>query len=80
MTQKDKMLRLVLSSPELMNHYDYEMSDIDDLDINEALKSEIVIIATVARIINDLKRSSEESAQREVYNKIFNYLNDKLLI
>ena len=56
------------------------MSDIDDLDINEALKSEIVIIATVARIINDLKRSSEESAQREVYNKIFNYLNDKLLI
>ena len=32
MTQKDKMLRLVLSSPELMNHYDYEMSDIDDLD------------------------------------------------
>lgn len=80
MTQKDKMLRLVLSSPVLMTHYDYEMSDINDLDINEALRSEIVIIATVARIINDLKRSSEESTQKQVYNKIFNYLNDNLLV
>ena len=80
MTQKDKMLRLVLSIPELMSHYDYDMSDINDMDINEALRSEIVIIATVARIINDLKRSSEESTQKQVYNKIFNYLNDNLLV
>ena len=80
MTQKDLMLREVLNNEELMSYYHYTMDDVSDLDVYEAQSADNPIIAAVARIIKELDGSSDPNRQNEVYKKIFNYLNNNLLL
>ena len=80
MTQKDLMLREVLNNEELMSYYHYTMDDVSDLDVYEAQSADNPIISAVARIINELDGSNDPNRQKEVYIKIFNYLNNNLLL
>lgn len=80
MTQKDLMLREVLNNEELMSYYHYTMDDVSDLDVYEAQNADNTIISAVARIIKDLDGSNDPNRQKEVYTKIFNYLNNNLLL
>ena len=72
MTQKDKMLRMVLDDPKLRETYDYEPDDY--------LNSENAIVVAVAKIIKELNGSDDPSEQKRVYKTIFTYLNNNLLV
>ena len=50
MTQKDRMLQLVLNNEQLMKQYGYTAEQINDIDLHEALHSDNAVIASVARI------------------------------
>lgn len=79
MTQKDKMLQMVLDDPRLQEFYEYSRKDYDE-DIYEAINSDNAIVASVAKIIVELNGSDDPSEQKRVYQTIFKYLNDKLLV
>ena len=80
MTQKDKMLQLVLNNEQLMKQYDFTAEQLEDLDLQEALRSDNAVIASVARIIRELDGSNDASKQKEVYKKVFTYLNNNLFL
>lgn len=78
MTNKERMLHMVLDDTKLQELYDYDQSEYEDLYI--ALNSDNVVVASVARIIKELDGSTDESVQKKVYKTIFSYINDNLLI
>lgn len=78
MTNKERMLHMVLDDTKLQELYDYDQSEYEDL--YTALNSDNVVVASVARIIKELDGSTEESVQKKVYKTIFSYINDNLLI
>ena len=78
MSNKERMLHMVLDDTRLQELYNYEKSDYEDL--YDALNSENVVVATVARIIKDLDGSTEESVQKKVYLTIFNYINENYIL
>jgi len=78
MTNKERMLHMVLDDKKLQEHYEYDKSEYEDL--YTAMNSENVVVATVARIIKNLDGSTDESDQKKVYMTVFNYLNDNLLL
>lgn len=78
MTNKERMLHMVLDDTKLQELYDYDQSEYEDL--YTALNSDIVVVASVARIIKDLDGSTDESVQKKVYKTIFSYINDNLLV
>ena len=78
MNNKERMLHMVLDDPKLQELYDYDKSEYEDL--YQALNSENVIVAAVARIIKYLDGSIDESDQKKVYMTVFNYINDNLLL
>ena len=80
MTQKDRMLQLVLNNEHLMKQYGYSAEQLEDLDLQEALRSDNAVIASVARIIRELDGSNDASKQKEVYKKVFTYLNNNLFL
>ena len=73
MTQKDRMLQLVLNNEQLMKQYGYSAEQLEDLDLQEALRSDNAVIASVARIIRELDGSIDASKQKEVYKKVYLY-------
>ena len=73
MSNKERMLHMVLDDPKLQELYDYDKSEYEDL--YQALNSENVIVAAVARIIKNLDGSTDESDQKRVYMTMFNYIN-----
>lgn len=77
MTQKDKMLRMVLENPALQKDYEYSASDF--ADIYDALNAENPVVVAIAKIIKDYSGSDDLSEQKRVYKTIFTYLNDNLL-
>lgn len=77
MTNQEKMLSLVLSDANLIKFYELETSEI--LSISDALNSKQPIIVAIAKIIKGLNGSDVSSKQKEVYNEVFNYLNNNLL-
>ena len=77
-TQKDKMLMLVLKDPQLQNSYGYDASDYESL--SDALDSSNPVVAAVAKIIKELNGSEDQGEQKRVYQIIFNYLNNNLLV
>lgn len=79
MTQQDKMLKMVLDDPILQETYEYTRKDYD-MSVYEAMKSDKTIVSTVAKIIVELNGSDEPSEQKRVYQTIFKYLNDNLLV
>lgn len=78
MTNKERMLHMVLDDTKLQELYDYDQSEYEDL--YTALNSDKVVVASVARIIKELDGSTDESVQKKVYKTIFSYINDNLLI
>lgn len=78
MTQKDKMLRMVLDDPKLQETYGYEPDDYES--IYDALNSNNAIVVTVAKIIKELNGSDDPSEQKRVYKTVFTYLNNNLLV
>ena len=78
MTNKERMLHMVLDDKKLQELYEYDKSEYEDL--YTAMNSENVVVATVARIIKNLDGSTDESDQKKVYMTAFNYLNDNLLL
>ena len=78
MTNKERMLHMVLDDTKLQELYDYDQSEYEDL--YTALNSDNVIVASVARIIKELDGSTDESVQKKVYKTIFSYINDNVLV
>lgn len=72
------MLHMVLDDPKLQELYDYDKSEYEDL--YQALNSENVIVAAVARIIKYLDGSTDESDQKKVYMIVFNYINENYIL
>lgn len=78
MTNKERMLHMVLDDTKLRELYDYDESDYEDL--YQALNSDKVIVAAVARIIKELDGSTDETDQNKVYKIVFNYINENYLL
>lgn len=78
MTNKERMLHMVLDDPKLQELYDYDKSEYEDM--YQALNSENVVVAAVAKIIKELDGSTDESVQKKVYMTVFNYLNENYII
>lgn len=78
MNNKERMLHMVLDDPKLQELYDYDKSEYEDL--YQALNSENVIVAAVARIIKELNGSTDESDQKKVYMTVFNYINENYIL
>ena len=78
MSHKERMLHMVLDDPKLQELYDYDKSEYEDL--YQALNSENVIVAAVARIIKYLDGSTDESDQKKVYMTVFNYINENYIL
>jgi hypothetical protein len=78
MTNKERMLHMVLDDRTLQKEYDYDESEYEDL--YAALNSENIVVAAVARIVQLLDGSVLESDQKKVYMTVFNYIKDNLLL
>lgn len=78
MTNKERMLQMVLDDPKLQELYDYDKSEYEDL--YTAMNSDNVVVAAVARIIKNLDGSVDESDQKKVYMTVFNYINDNYIL
>lgn len=74
-TNKDKMLQKVLQNQVLMQSYDYVPEDYPD--ISTALASTNAVVATVAMIIDSLN-DNEQVTKKNLYTKVFNFLNQNL--
>ena len=61
MTNKERMLHIVLDDTKLQELYDYDQSEYEDL--YTALNSDNVVVASVARIIKELDGSTDESKE-----------------
>lgn len=77
MTNKEKMLQLVLSDTKLSSFYEYNPDQFSTIE--EALNSDNPIIVAVAKIIEGVARNSDKSGFKETYNEVVNYLNQNLL-
>lgn len=78
MTNKERMLHMVLDDQKLQELYDYDQSEYEDL--YSAMNSNNVVVAAVARIIKGLEGSTDESVQKKVYSTVFNYINDNYIL
>ena len=78
MTNKERMLHMVLDDHQLQERYGYDQTEYEDM--YAALNSENVVVAAVARIIKDLDGSVDESVQKKVYLTVFNYINDNYVV
>jgi hypothetical protein len=78
MTNKERMLHMVLDDKKLQELYEYDESEYEDL--YTAMNSENVVVAAVARIIKDLNGSTDESDQKKVYMTVFNYINENYIL
>lgn len=79
MTQKDKMLQMVLDDPKLQESYGFTRDDYKG-GVYEASRSNNTIVSAVAKIIIELNSSDDPTEQKRVYKTIFQYLNDNLLV
>ena len=78
MTNKERMLHMVLDDKKLQELYEYDKSEYEDM--YTAMNSDNVVVAAVARIIKNLDGSTDESVQKKVYMTVFNYINDNYLL
>ena len=78
MTNKERMLHMVLDDKKLPELYEYDKSEYEDL--YTAMNSENVVVAAVARIIKNLDGSTDAANQKKVYMTVFNYINDNYLL
>jgi hypothetical protein len=78
MTNKERMLHMVLDDKKLQELYDYDKSEYEDM--YTAMNSDNVVVAAVARIIKNLDGTTDESDQKKVYMTVFNYINDNYIL
>ena len=78
MTNKERMLHMVLDDKKLQELYDYDESEYEDM--YSAIDSDNVVVAAVARIVKELDGSTDETVQRTVYSRVFNYINDNFIL
>ncbi len=78
MTNKERMLHMVLDDIKLQELYEYDESEYEDM--YTAINSENVVVASVARIIKYLDGSTDESDQKKVYMTVFNYINENYIL
>ena len=78
MTNKERMLHMVLDDKKLQEQYDYDQYEYEDFQ--RALNSDNIVVASVALIIKNLNGSKDESDQKKVYMALFNYINENLII
>ena len=78
MTNKERMLHMVLDDKKLQELYDYDESEYEDM--YAAINSENIVVASVARIIKQLDGSTDESDQKKVYMTVFNYINENFIL
>ena len=78
MTNKERMLQMVLDDKKLQELYEYDNSEYEDM--YSAMNSENVVVGAVARIIKNLDGSIDESEQKKVYMTVFNYINDNYIL
>ncbi|MCD7900220.1 MAG: hypothetical protein LUH22_10195 [Bacteroides sp.] len=77
MTNEDKMLQLVLSDTRLGSFYEYNPEDFST--IQNALDADNPVVAAIAKIIVGVAGNTDKNTQKEVYNEVFNYLNQNIL-
>ena len=78
MTNQERMLHMVLDDKKLQELYDYDESEYEDMYY--AINSDNVVVAAVARIVKELDGSTDETVQRSVYMKVFNYINENFIL
>ena len=78
MTNKERMLHMVLDDKKLQELYDYDETEYEDM--YAAINSENIVVASVARIIKQLDGSTDESDQKKVYMTVFNYRNENFIL
>ena len=78
MTNKERMLHMVLDDKKLQELYDYDETEYEDM--YAAINSENIVVAYVARIIKQLDGSTDESDQKKVYMTVFNYINENFIL
>jgi len=78
MTNKERMLHMVLDDKKLQELYDYDKSEYEDL--YTAMNSDNVVVAAVARIIKYLDGSTDVGDQKKTYMTVFNYINDNYML
>lgn len=78
MTNKERMLHMVLDDKKLQELYDYDESEYEDM--YSAINSDNVVVAAVARIVKYLDGSTDETVQKSVYMKVFNYINENFIL
>lgn len=77
MTNEDKMLQLVLSDSKLISFYEYKPEEFQT--IKDALDADNPVVVAVAKIIIGVAGNTDKNTQKEVYNEVFNYLNQNIL-
>ena len=78
MTNRERMLHMVLDDKKLQELYDYDETEYEDM--YAAINSENIVVASVARIIKQLDGSTDESDQKKVYMTVFNYINENFIL
>ena len=78
MTNKERMLHMVLDDKKLQELYDYDESEYEDM--YSAINSDNVVVAAVARIVKELDGSTDETVQNKVYMTVFNYINENFIL
>lgn len=78
MTNKERMLHMVLDDKKLRETYDYDESEYEDF--RTALNSENVVVVAVAKIIKELDAANDESTQKKVYSTVINYITNNLIL
>lgn len=78
MTNKERMLHMVLDDRILQKEYGYDESEYETL--SEAITSENIVVSTVARIVQKLDGSTSEGDQKKVYMTVFNHINENLVL
>lgn len=71
MTNADKIFQAVINVPKLVEFGMYDVDEYRNVSVVEAINDENVTIAAVAKIV---QYSTTQQTQREMYNKISNYL------
>lgn len=77
MSNEDKMLQLVLEDSNLSSFYEYNPDEYTTIE--DALRSDNPVVVTVAKIIRGVNGNPDKGVHKEVYNEVFNYLNNNLL-
>lgn len=78
MTNKERMLTMVLDDKKLQELYGYDRSDYEDM--YTAINSDNLVVSTTARIVRELNGSNDETVHNKLYKTIFNYLTENILI